>query len=80
MIDGVHQEIMVETTTIGVQVFEGSNKAEGNFQSAIVSQDGDMILIKTENPRLKVQFNYVPMLEFLYQVEAERRKVKMQKK
>lgn len=67
---------MVEATTVGVQIFEGS-KEKGNFQSAIVSHDGDMVVIKTENPRLNVQFNYVPMLEFLYHVEAERRKAKM---
>jgi len=71
---------MVEATTIGVQVFEGSKKDEGNFQSAIVTHEGDIVVIKTENPKLKIQFSYVPMLEFLYQLEAERRKVKMQKK
>ena len=73
---------MVEATTLGVQVFESSKEAAadvGNFQSAIVTHEGDIVVIKTENPKLKIQFNYVPMLEFLYQLEAERRKVKMQK-
>ena len=73
---------MVESTTLGVQAISSkpeSGEEERNFQSAIIAHEGDIIVIKTENPKLKLQFNYVPMLEFLYQVEGERRKIKMKR-
>ena len=66
----------MEPQTVGVQV----KVADKIFSdTAIARHDEDIIILRIEKPQIEIRFNYVPMLEFLYGVEKERKKVKIKK-
>lgn len=70
---------MAEPQTIGVQVKVGKQQASA---TAILRHEEDMIILRTESPstgQVELHFNYVPILEFLWGVEKERKKVKIKK-
>lgn len=66
---------MAETGTIAVQV----KLADGKSATVvgILRNKGDEIVLTTEKPGVELHFNYVPLLEFLYSVDREQKKVKI---
>lgn len=67
---------MVEPHTIGVQIKTAEKKTATN---GIIRHDGDQIILRAEDPKIEIQFNYVPMMEFLYSVEKEQKKIKIKR-
>lgn len=70
---------MAEPQTIGVQVKVGKLAAS---TTAILRHEEDEIILRAESPttgQVELHFNYVPILEFLWGVEKERKKVKIKK-
>ncbi len=68
---------MAESSTLGVQVKVAGGPA--STVVGIVRNNGDEVVIKTEKPNLELHFNYVPLLEFLYAVDSEQKKVKLKR-
>ncbi|MFH0962264.1 MAG: hypothetical protein V1820_06290 [archaeon] len=68
---------MVETGTIAVQV----KLADGKSATVvgILKNDGDDVVLRTEKPGVELHFNYVPLLEYLFSVEKERKKIKLKR-
>lgn len=67
---------MADTGTIGIQVKTGGKAAT---VTGILRNSGDQIILTTENPGVEISFNYLQMLEFLYSVEREQKKLKMKR-
>ncbi len=70
---------MAEPQTIGVQIRVGKQAAS---TTAILRHEEDEIILRAESPAtgpVELHFNYVPILEFLWNVEKERKKVKIKK-
>ena len=66
---------MVETGTLAVQIKTADGKSATVV--GILRNSGDEVVLKTEKPMVELHFNYVPLLEFLYSVEKERKKLKL---
>ncbi len=66
---------MAEPQTIIVQVKKEDGEATAG--SAILRHDGDEVTLRIEKPKMELHFNYVSVLEFLYKVDTERKKVKI---
>ena len=64
----------MEPVTINLQV---KTPAGSQSSTAIVRNEGDKIIVRSETPKLEISFSYVTLLEFLYGVEKEQRKVKV---
>lgn len=70
---------MAEPQTIGVQVRVGKQRAS---TTAILRHDDDEVILRAESPetgQVELHFNYLPILEFLWGVEKERKKVKLKR-
>lgn len=70
---------MAEPQTIGVQIRVGKQAAS---TTAILRHDEDEVILRTESPQtgtVELHFNYLPILEFLWGVEKERKKVKLKR-
>ena len=65
---------MAEPQTIVVQVKKDGEATAG---TAILRHEGDEVVLRIEQPKMELHFNYVPALEFLYKVDSERKKVKI---
>lgn len=70
---------MAEPQTLGVQIRVGKQSAS---TTAILRHEDDEVTLRAESPQtgqVELHFNYVPILEFLWGVEKERKKVKIKK-
>lgn len=71
---------MAEPQTIGVQIKVGKQAAAST--TAILRHEEDEVILRAESPatgRVELHFNYLPILEFLWGVEKERKKVKLKR-
>jgi hypothetical protein len=68
---------MAETGTLAVQVKTADGKAATVV--GILRNNGDEVVLTTEKPKVELHFNYVPLLEFLYGVDREQKKVKLKR-